>query len=77
MTARECAYWFFDNIITWSYCVHRPYSMTRKKNSILINDHAQNREPVPLSEHVSHNKSNGRWDKTYSKYILEKKPSNH
>ena len=44
----ECADWFFDNIMTWSYCLHRRYSMSRQKNSILINEHALNREPVPL-----------------------------
>ena len=42
----ECADWFFDNIITWSYCLQ--YSMSQQKNSILINEHALNREPVPL-----------------------------
>ena len=36
----EYADWFFDNI--------RRYSMSRQKNSILINEHALNREPVPL-----------------------------
>ena len=30
------------------YCVHRRYSMSRQKNSILVNEHALNREPVPL-----------------------------
>ena len=44
----ECAVWFFDNIMTWSYCLHRQYSMSRQENSILINEHALNREPVPL-----------------------------
>ena len=44
----ECADWFFNNIMTWSYCLHRRYSMFRQKNSILINEHALNREPVPL-----------------------------
>ena len=44
----ECADWFFDNIMTWSYCLHRRYSMSWQKNSILTNDHALNREPVPL-----------------------------
>ena len=44
----ECADWFFDNIMTWSYCLHRRYSMSRQKNSILINEHALNSEPVPL-----------------------------
>ena len=44
----DCADWFFDNIITWSYCLHRRYSMSQQKNSILINEHALNREPVPL-----------------------------
>ena len=45
----ECADWFLDNIMTWSYCLHRRYSV-RQKNSILTNDHALNREPVPLSK---------------------------
>ena len=44
----EGADWFFENIITWSYCLHRRYSMSQQKNSILINEHARNREPVPL-----------------------------
>ena len=47
----ECADWFFDNIMIWSYCLHvlhRRYSMSRQKNSILINKHAVNHEPVPL-----------------------------
>ena len=42
----ECADWFFDIIMTWSYCLHRRYSMSRQKNSSLINEHALNREPV-------------------------------
>ena len=45
----ECAYYFFDNIMTWSYYLHRRYSMSRQKNRILINEHALNHEPVPLS----------------------------
>ena len=45
----ESADWFFDNIMTWSYCSHRRYSMSRQKNSFSINEHAPNREPVPLS----------------------------
>ena len=44
----ECADWFFNNIMTWSCCLHRRYSMSRQKNSILINEHALNHEPVPL-----------------------------
>ena len=44
----ECADWFFDIIMTWSYCFHRRYSRSRQKNSILRNEHALNREPVPL-----------------------------
>ena len=44
----ECADWFFDNIMTWSYCLHRRYSVPQQKNSILINEHVLNREPVPL-----------------------------
>ena len=38
----ECAEWFFDNIMIWSYCLHRWYSMSRQKNGILINEHALN-----------------------------------
>ena len=34
--------------MTWSYCSHRRYSMSQQKNSILINEHALNREPVPF-----------------------------
>ena len=45
----ECADWFFDNIMTWSYCLHRQYSMSQQKNNILINEHVLNREPVPLT----------------------------
>ena len=45
----ECADWFFYNITTSSYCMNRRYSMSRQKNSILINEHALNREPVPLT----------------------------
>ena len=45
----ECADWFFHNIITWSYCLHRRYSMSGQKNRMLINVHALNREPVPSS----------------------------
>ena len=34
--------------MTWSYCLHRRYSMSRRKNSILMVEHALNCEPVPL-----------------------------
>ena len=44
----ECADWFFDNIMTWSYCMHGWYNMSRQKNSILIHEHAPNCQPVPL-----------------------------
>ena len=47
----ECADWFFDNIMIWSYYSHRRYSMSRQKNRILINEHALNPEPVPLKLH--------------------------
>ena len=49
----KCADWFFDNIMTWSYCLHRRYSMSRQKNSTstLVNEHVLNREPVPLNWH--------------------------
>ena len=47
----ECADWFFDNIMIWSYYSHRRYSMSRQKNGILINEHALNPEPVPLKLH--------------------------
>ena len=36
-------------IMTWSYCLHRRYSIFRQKNSTLVNKHALNREPVPLT----------------------------
>ena len=49
----ECVDWFFDNIMTWSYCLHRRYSMSRQKNSILTNEHAPNREPVPLKVRIT------------------------
>ena len=49
----ECADWFFDIIMTWSHCLHRRYNKSRQKNSILINEHAPNREPVPLRSPVS------------------------
>ena len=45
----EYADWCFDNIRAWSHCLRRRYSMSRQKNSILINEHTLNREPVPLS----------------------------
>ena len=45
----ECADWFLYNIMTWSYCFHRPYSMSWQKDSTLTNEHALNREPVPLN----------------------------
>ena len=35
--------------MTWSYCLHRRYSISRQKNSTLVNEHALNREPVPLT----------------------------
>ena len=38
--------------MTWSYCFHRRYSMSRQKNSILINEHSLNREPVPWKHQV-------------------------
>ena len=40
--------WFFDNIMTQWNCFHKRYSMSRQKNSVLINEHALNLEPVPL-----------------------------
>ena len=33
----------------WSYCFHRWYSMSQQENSILINEHVLNHEPIPLS----------------------------
>ena len=47
----ECADWFFDNIMIWSYYSHRRYSLSRQKNRILIKEHALNPEPVPLKLH--------------------------
>ena len=44
----EGADWFLDNIMTWSYCLHRRYSMSWQKDSISTNEHALNREPVRL-----------------------------
>ena len=44
----ECANWFFDNPMTLSYCSHRRHSMPRQKNTILIDEHALNRETLPL-----------------------------
>ena len=44
----ECADWFFDNIMTWSYCMRKRYNMSRQKNSIFINEHALTCQPVPL-----------------------------
>ena len=35
--------------MTWSYCLHRRYSMSPQKNSTLVNEHVLNREPVPLT----------------------------
>ena len=60
----EYADWFFDNIMTWSYYFHRRYSMSQQKNSILINEHALNREPAPLSSNrvdVSLDKKAAEW----------------
>ena len=44
----ECAHWFFDDIMTWSYCLYRRWSTSRQKNSILINEHALKHEHVPF-----------------------------
>ena len=44
----KCADWFFDNIMTWSYCLHRRYSLFKEKKRILINEHALNRETFHL-----------------------------
>ena len=47
MTARgvcRLVLWHHDDMII----LHRRYSMSRQKNSILINEHVLNREPVPL-----------------------------
>ena len=56
----ECADWFFDNIMTWSYCLHRRYSMSQQKNSILRNEHALNHEPVPLRNDDGDDNENGK-----------------
>ena len=53
----ECADWFLGNIMNWSYFLHRRYSMSRQKNSILISEHALNSEPVPLSSWKSPSKN--------------------
>ena len=64
----ECADYFFDNIMTWSYYLHRRYSMSRQdKNGILINEHVLNREPVPFSLYVLKNSSV--WETLYSQYL--------
>ena len=39
--------------LKWSFCFHRRYSMSPQKKSILINEHALNREPVPLNRAAS------------------------
>ena len=41
----ECADWF---ITTWSYYLHTRHRMPRQQNSILKNENALNREPLPL-----------------------------
>ena len=69
----ECADWFFDNIMTWSYCLHRRYSMSRQKTSILINEHALNREPGPLSN----NDGDGNEDAKNNKFISISKTNNY
>ena len=43
--------WFFDNIMTWSYCMYGRYNicnMSRQKNSILMNEHPLTCQPVTL-----------------------------
>ena len=45
----ECADWFFDNIMTLSYCLRKRYSMSRQQNNILVNEHALSREPFLLT----------------------------
>ena len=47
--SEEDADWFLDNIMTWTYCLHRRCTMSRQKNIILTNEHALNREPGPLN----------------------------
>ena len=57
----DCADWFSDNIMTWSYCLHRRYSMpSQQKTSILINEHALNREPGPLSNNDGDGNEDGK-----------------
>ena len=54
--------------VTWSYCLHKRYSMSRQyKNGILINKHALNREPAPLSLYVL--KNSGVLETLYSQYL--------
>ena len=48
----ECADWFFD-IMTWSCSLHRRYSVSRQKNSILTSEHELKRERVPLISSIS------------------------
>ena len=45
----ECADWFFDNIMTLSYCLRKRYSMSRQQNNILVNEHVLNRKPFLLT----------------------------
>ena len=40
--------------MTWSYFFHRRYSMSWQRSSILITEHALNRQPVPLIAASSH-----------------------
>ena len=40
----KCTDLLFDNIMTWSYCLHRQYCMSWQND----NEHALNYEPVPL-----------------------------
>ena len=32
----ECADWFFDNVMTWSYCLHRQYSTSQQKTAFWL-----------------------------------------
>ena len=61
-------------LMTWYYCLHRRYSMSRQKNSILTNEHVLNREPVPLGI-SSENKGKQTKGKEIIKKLKKKKLS--
>ena len=32
----QCADWFFDSVMTWSYCLHRQYSMSQQETAFWL-----------------------------------------